>query len=741
MTALKRSQQLQEVQQTHFRQLNHSGFLDRKHFLEICEIIYDIPHLIRIRHLRRYVRLFTHCTCSDLSGDDIRYATATEIINKGYYLIQRHEIELYIPKGFKICPIDFDGICNHIHTVVTNTLIWRSIQKEKLNNLVAQLQEALSNSDELNIDRVARFISSRLHMTVSLIEKRTDRIGYQAPRQRILSLTRAVNRANIGPSVNAKIITSYIIRRLREDRFSDMGLPLTGTMNALLDDSLDGAKLIQISGDTIFPNTSVRGRTYIILPLCRSIEPRSRRNQLFLISKRGPGTILHTEIYLIQELISYYFDHLLRERQQRLIVNTTRRINDLHRLANLKSMDLLTEYENTFTTIMREIIWTTASYKCSFWQYSPEQYVLKLKHLVDLDRGRIRSITQLPESVISVGKFDSSSIVNCFVNAILKPEPLYIDDVRFPMRYLDKTGRQMRAIVPPQERTQSEVVIPIYEAATPVGVLYCASRVLDAFESDIWYLQSVGALLSELRTATHRKLDSSFVAERLAAFDAYHELGTQIQILLRGHPEVLQIVRKFLDLDRIAPAPQAIQLRLHMEAIVEELRQEFSLIQLQDVCEEVFERVKIQTNVPTFSVDENKHRALVFILKNFLANAFRHRPRGFSSTLTVEFEACRGLKQRGGKGASSSAGVMRIENTITPSLRSDLVSQLGQRSIAAAGRFPRRGLHLVGLVTRHIGGTFSAFQTSPRSARRASGERTRIVLRIPMTAGEEGVAR
>jgi hypothetical protein len=718
---------LSRIRNTQLTTLYQLGLLRIEHLKALFEILTHVPYLFRVRYNNRIVKIFT---VSNTNEADQNGTSNWEFSHNGFVRYRSPDCELFVKRHSTVSRNWANDLCQHAGLIIHNTLVWRSLQKERLNALSADLRKALTESQELNIDKLAVFISRRLSVSIALVEKRTERLDYRTGRSfgEKVEYQRSRSREKTEKSIAT---TAYVLRRMKSGRFFERGFEVQRALSEKAGLALRGGKLIEVSGEEIGGSVTSTGSA-ILFPLCRSTEPKSQRNQLFLVSGRR-NDIGQDDIHIIQELISYYFDHLLRGRQQQVLTGIAKDINELHRKPIFDLNRMEEEYEATVEAIVREVIWTTPSYRCSIWEYSPKFHALIPKKVLAYKGGVVAKPPKFFSQAISIHQFDRSSIVNCFSSALLTEASIYIGDVRKPERYIRASGggRELKRIIAPGDYTQSEISVPLFEAGAPVGVLYAESRLIDAYDSELWYFQAIGSLLSELRTSQNRRMDASFVAEKLSLFDSLHDLGPQVDVILKDQPDLRKWVRDFFELDRTEDPLSGRLIVLNFREAVDSLRQEFSY-QLRDTMDEVFSSIKVRANVPIFRTLERTSISFRFILKNLISNAFRYRVQQFSSSLTIAFDRPRGIVVTRAQ-QEAGQGLVRIEYTIEPPLPESLVRQLGKRSIAAAGRAPRRGLYLVGLVTRQLGGTFHA--TSSVDQRR-----TRIVLRIPLSneGGLEG---
>jgi hypothetical protein len=528
------AERLISIRDAQLRTLYQSGLLRKEHLRELFAILKGVPYLFRVRYNNRIVRIFTFSNTEDCGED----ATAWEFAQKGFVTYKSPDCELFVRRRSSMSRDWISDLCQHAGLITHNTLIWRSLQKERLNSLSADLRKALTESEELNIDKLALFVSRRLSVSVALVEKRTERAGYRTGRSFGDRIEHERSKTREKTSKGASK-TTFILRRMKSGRFFARGCEVQPPLADKADIALRGGKLIEVAGDEVGKDHASIASA-VLFPLCRSTEPRSQRNQLFLVSSRRTEIGQH-DIHIIQELISYYFDHLLRGRQQQALTSIVKEINELHRKPIIELDRMEEEYEKTVEAVVREIIWTTPSYRCSIWEYSPQFHALIPKKVLAYKGGVLAKPPRFFSQAISVHQFDRSSIVNCFSSALLSERAIYIGDVRKPERYI--RSRELKRIIAPGDYTQSEISVPIFESGTPIGVLYAESRLIDAYDSELWYFQAIGALISELRAAQNRRMDASFVAERLSLFDSLHDLGPQVDIILKDQPDLRQWVR------------------------------------------------------------------------------------------------------------------------------------------------------------------------------------------------------
>lgn len=702
--------QFNRLRKRQFSTLYKSGFLPKDSFFSVCELLTAIPHLIQVHHRKRIVALFTHCNISDLDNSHLNYP-------KLYRFVKEHDCTLFFPKSHLSYKKLLSEICQHLNFIAHNTLVWNSMDKDLLNRYSDLLRRQLNEIKRLNVDDLATFIGSKLDVSISLVEKRSVRPALKSGTPITGWSTRGLRAKEPALKATSEI---FVVRRLVADRFAENGPRLSPAEGKLADEALRGGKLIEVS-----PASNSRARTRpqrILFPLCRSTEPKSPRAQLFLVSNRR-GTLSQSDIFLIQELISYYFDHLLRNYQHDLLTSTVARIRLMQQELSVGLLDRSHDPLAMIDEILTSLVWTTYAYRCSYWQYSSQYHAIHLVAGKSYRLGQFKCDLDIPRKTIGVNQFDRSSMANCFYFAHTN-EPLYIANVRHPDRSLG--GRQMKEIIAPSTETQSELLVPVFEGATPIGVLYCESRILDGLKNDTWFLKSIASLISELLTSVAKRRDAALFVERLSHFDSFHDLSTQLEIALKGHGDVLKRVQRVLDLDRDELSALADQrtISLDFAKVVDSVRNLFAF-HLKEIREEIFSRVHVRPGTPMFKVSEHEYRAFFFVIKNLVTNSFRHGKNGFSTRLTIAFERAANL---GRSAQRSHNGIIRLEYLIDPALSTEIVPLLGHRPIPTKGRPPRRGLYLVGVVCRQFGGTFEAVPS-------VDGKRTCIVLRIPM-AGE-----
>jgi hypothetical protein len=759
-----------EIRKSHLARLYKSGLLQLDDLRELFAILDPIPYLFNVRYdigdiLLKDVTIFQISSASRKEEGDILSNVASEgdetspssapklsswlklradklgrlakenprealarqkkrTAPSGFFRIEGPDCELFVGSQAQPARAVLEEICQYASLVVHNTLAWRSLQKDRLNQLSYRLLKDLTVSERFNIDSLAAFIALQMGVTIGLLEKRTKNKQ---------SIAGADQRANGSPEKKARpkkagTQTVFVLRRSDLGHFSEQGTEVQASLAEKAEISLRGAKLIEVNSKEIDGGSEFANS--VLFPLSRSTEPHSQRNQLFLVS-RPQSQIDQNDIHLIEELISYFFDQMQRVEQQGAITAIVKEINQLQRKPVGEPSDMELDYQGALDRIVRNIISTTACYRCSIWEYSAQSHSLVPGMTLAYKAGTIQKPPDAFITAAALNLFNKSSVVNCFTSALATDEPLYIGDVRKFEKYIRKRdddgkleehihARDLLQIIPPPSYTQSEISIPIFEAGTPVGVLYAESRLIDAFDAELQYFQTMGSLLSELRTAQNRRLDSSFVARRLSLFDRLHDLGPEIDLIFKSQPEFRDAIKNFFELDRPDQISDYTPTEIDLKKILEGLKSDFGY-QWPGTLAKVFSQVSVQENVPVFDGHEHAEASIHFILKNFISNALNKRSG--SSSLKLRFEQPRGLKSQ--EGPPTARGILRIEYSISPPLAPDLIEQLGKRSISAAGLTPRRGLYIVGLVTRHLGGTFSAVPGD-------DGLRTNIILRIPV---------
>jgi hypothetical protein len=714
--------ELSRLREKHLIELYRSGFLDRSAFDEANSLLSTFPHIVRVKSMERFVAAFTSSTLPNMDP-----RTPIDIlIAEGCFQIKRHDCEFITLTKYKLNKSFFIDVCDHLNLIIHNTLIWRSIQKEKLNAYTSMLQQQLAETSELNVDRLAAFIQENLAVNVSLVEARTALENYKSGRL----VLRARRRADGALSKRRPI---FILRKFVRKRFLDRGPQLSHPLHVFSSEALAGGKLIEVQRGTPLTARRVCSCTLLLFPLCRSTEPTSLRKQIFMVH-RARRAISEWEIILIQEIISFYFDHLVRYRQQRQLTTTANSIREVYHYSD-DSMEALDSFLlSCLRQILTELNWTTQSFRTSYWRYDARYNALSPLYIVGYRDGKIQEFERLAINSIPVRNSRTSSIVSTFVNATVVREPLHIGDTRRPVKYIE--NRRLDDIIAPYDLTQSEIMVPIYQAQTPVGVLYGESRLLDAFSGQEWFFAAMGSLVSELITAVDRRRDAALVSDKLSTLDAFHELSPNIEILLRHSP--VDVREKFRALFEIAdtdgetskfrPGSLTAIREINFSLLFGEILSDFGF-NSSATMEAVKRGIKIRRSVEVIKTTEYEYSAYRFIFKNLISNAFKNQPAGYRTVIAITFskpELGFGIRSPAyEEGRNDVFGLVQVHVSITPALDPQIIHQMGRASVSRPKSAPRRGMQLVGLVARQLGGTFEAFSSIDR-------RKTRLLIQIPL---------
>ena len=713
---IQREKTLSDLKNRHLTILYNYGFLPKSAFDELSSFLKEVCHLIRIKHENRFIGLFFSTNIGELNKD----SKEEVLLSKGFTKVIRHDCQLFFHSSADKHKHIFIDICEHANLIVHNTLIWKSMEKERLNIYTRSLQENLKKSGKLNIEVLARFVSEKINVEIKLIEKRSYRDGYKAGQDLIPTSSRSKKKQK-------KLLTKFVSRTLQDGSFSENACSISDLDSRLSAEALSGAKLMKISSKLAsHGQKKIKHIDKILFPLCRSSDSRSTRTQLFQVSRKKNG-LNQDDVYIIQELISYYFDKLLHDRQHRLIYTIVNEINKLNRSHVLRAQYDQNKFESILFDLLTEILWTTTAYRCSFWMYSARYHAFVPIVNVAYKKGEITDKLPFVKKSISARLFNTSAIVNCFERAYISSKPLYIDDTRNASKYMRKNG--LKNLINPPILTQSELFVPIYQGATPIGVLYSESRLLDAFKQELWFFQSIASLISDFHTTIHLARDSMFVAEKLSCLDAYHELDGILDMRLNHDPELLKWIKEILDFNRNEYVGDMLEgkAKLVFLEMLDRLREDFGM-QLKSVSNDIFSLIKLMPSLPDLFIADHKRRAIQFIIKNFISNAFRYKSEG-STSITIGFYRSKLIKSESEFEGFGIEGLLHIDCSIDPPLPQEILNDLGQKVVDSHGRTPRRGLLLVGIVSRQLGGTFQAIQDS-------KGQKTRLVIRIPIAAEE-----
>ncbi|MGH6846288.1 MAG: hypothetical protein ACREC0_02280 [Methylocella sp.] len=228
---------------------------------------------------------------------------------EGYEYTKLSNVEMAFPNNSILTSSIIRSVESHLNIIIQKTMIWKSALKDHLNRLSRDLSTKLETATEMNVDALAIFIGENMHVSISLVDKRTEKPGYKSgrfcspsegpqtrqndpPRRDIdenLSMTRADPTeltiapgdgevASAGPAAEPRrdsAETRFLLRQLQGTRFIDSGEALDEKAAALCDQALQGGKVIEIEIGHSRGEGDPGSNRRILFPLCRSTERKS----------------------------------------------------------------------------------------------------------------------------------------------------------------------------------------------------------------------------------------------------------------------------------------------------------------------------------------------------------------------------------------------------------------------------------------------------------------------------------
>lgn len=680
---------LQRLIDRHFADLTRYGLLPAEAITEAIHALGTKPYMFAVRSHGREVGFLRRAEGAEalISEDteEVHYQNCHIVISNG---AGRDEV-----RAVRV-------LLRHCQFIFLNTIVWKNLQKRRHRELYEKLRLKVAENDEnIRIETLPRLIKDELGIKVEIVER--VRLPTDVKRAgKIHFVRRGLGRRKTREG--AKQITDpFLVRLIQRE-------------------ALDRATTLDVTS-YLRPNSDRRDPV-VVIPLCRSSAPRASRSQLFLLRGTKSRPLTQEDITAVEAVVTFFLEEVLYNRQRDYILSMLGEIA----LAGVGRIDDIEEqWSRVLQQSLARIVTDTTAYRCSYWQLDQKHSVIRPERMATYERGKLQTRFQVAETRIKPTQLHGSSIA--YVMAGAEGEGyLIVNDCNNPKS--DLSGKMIRSIIKPSGETQSEMAVQMREHAVPFGVILAESRLDHGFDSDKWYIRAVAALLSEYRRTLFQRLDSSYVAERLSLFDSSHDLDVFIDVNLKEVPEIADRLRSVLRLGLHDREEESEAREFEISDIIESIKEDY-VARSRLVREAVFGRIHLD-NVPPMLGTRQFERAVGYILKNLISNAFRYEEQS-KTTIGIRVEAKSmswvGVADRykGAWGDIQIGAVLRIDCVITPPIIDAIETQIGKRSVLNATRGGRRGLYLVGLIVRQLAGGFEVHRTP-------DNRRTKLVIRIPV---------
>ena len=586
-------------------------------------------------------------------------------------------------------------VVRHCQFILLNTLVWKNFQKKRHRDLYERLRnEIKATDDNITIETLPRLLKRQLGISVEIVERVAEERATFFVRRTKLGQLRSEGKRIDDPKLVRLIDVEALGRATTLDVTAEIGGERPGREDPI-----------------------------VLVPLCRSSAPSSSRSQLFLLhgSRRRPLT--QQDITTVEAVITFFLDEVLYSRQRDYILTM------LGEIVAASSDDHALDHEIMYQTVLQRtlnrIVTDTTAYRCSTWCLKHSTNYICSDKMASYESGRLRSSYTVAQQRIRSSHYRQSSIAYVMRGAEGTGH-LIIHNCANPQADLDK--KQIRGIIKPTGETQSEMAVQVRCGAVPHSVLLVESRLVRGLQSDAWYIRTLCFLLSELRRVLEAKLDSAYITERLSLFDNSHDLDVFIDLNLRNEPEIADSLRSFLKLGVHDQDASENQVEFAIEELISKIRITYAPRAPESV-QRIFDKVHID-NVPMLVGSLSTREGILYIFKNLISNAFRYEHLS-TSTIGIRIEAD---SSSWANSAQSSPGgelprglgqVLRIDCVITPALDATLEGKIGKRRITHGDRGGRRGLYLVGLIVRQLGGVFEIDRSK-------DGSKSKLVIRLPV---------
>jgi two-component sensor histidine kinase len=597
-------------------------------------------------------------------------------------------------------------LLQHCQFIVLNTLAWKNQQKVLHRRLYEELRHKINaDDDNIRIDALPSLLKTEIGVDIEIVERVRSGGADRDP----------------GP-------IQFVRRRIKSNGEADRIELITdpALIRLIQREALNKATTLDVT--EYFRSEYDRRGPIVMVPLCRSSASKSARAQLFLLRGTHAAPLRQHHIAAVEAVVTFFLEEVLYQRQRDFIFEMIERISIV---ATEPAKDVDEEFLKLLDIALARIVTDTAAYRCSYWHFDQKLDKIRVDRMATYERGRLQRNFHTATRHINANDVKRSSIA--YVLAGAEGDGfLTINDCGFPKP--DFRGRSLETIIRPSGETQSEFLAQVRDNAVPFGVILAESRLDSAFEADQWFIRSVSALLSEFLRTLQNRQDSFYVADRFSLFDADHDLDTFVSVNLRSEPEVQRTLRDFLRIGRTKEPATPVSGQYRVRDLIEEIKEDYIALTAQ-TRDEVFRRVHVD-DVPLLHGSSQMQRALGYILKNLISNAFKYDEISKTTigiSLAPRSTPWVGLRRKlsNPDTVPRSEAVLRIDCIITPAFEEHIEQQIGRRSVVDATRGGRRGLYLVGLMVRQMAGAFHVHRSKDK-------RRTIMVIRLPVETFGEG---
>lgn len=586
-------------------------------------------------------------------------------------------------------------VVRHCQFVLLNTLVWKNFQNKRYRELYEGLRSEIEATDDnVTIETLPKLLKRQLGIAVEIVERVSEE-----------QASFFVRRSRAGQ------------RRADGKKIDDLKL-----VRLIDNEALSKAATLDVTTE-IGGSRRKRENMIVLVPLCRSSAESSTRSQLFMLrgSRRRPLT--QQDIATVQAVVTFFLDEVLYGRQRDYILTM------LGEIAAASSEDVGFDKEEIYESILQRtlnrIVTDTTAYRCSMWHLDQSSNHISSDMMASYENGRLQRRYVVAQQRIKASNVMQSSIAyvmrgaegqgHLIINNCANPQP-------------DLIGKKIRGIVKPTGETQSEMAVQVRCGAVPHSVLLVESRLVRGVQSDAWYIQTLCFLLSELRRVIEGKLDSAYITERLSLFDNSHDLDVFIDLNFPDDNELRDSLRQFLKIGVHDYDSFATQVVFDINDLIRTIEKSYSA-RASAAVRRIFSKIHVD-DVSKLASSLSAREGILYILKNLISNAFRYEAKS-TTTLGIRIEpnatswavSTRPLNER--ELPRGTGQILRIDCVITPALDATLEGRIGKYRIAHGDRGGRRGLYLVGLIVRQLGGIFEV-------GRSRDDSKSKLVIRLPV---------
>lgn len=740
---------LNNIVNKHIKMLGQGCFINISEFIETLEII---PSCVDIKVLTKY-------KSTDGKGDSIfkivrrltferkggvikllpfyksRWKYYSSLLKRNYMDWDNHLI-LLIPKRFSVPEEIRLRVQQHLNILATQTQIWRNLQKDHSISIIKKFRDSVNlfefshlkhGVDSLDhFEEIYNQLSTHLKYIIAVA---TRTIG----KDDVFGFSKLVH--SPGP-FKISFISNF--QSVENDglTFEIEKLLNKKEIKHLCSESLLTTKVIDATIDVDVAN---RFKQFIILPIAKSTDIRSKRLELLLLINRDAPKLTYPDILAFQELISLHDKNFAYMIQDQLLSDLACVLTDIQSFPEMywsKSYDKI--FKNLAKSITESIVKATRAHSCTI-------------RLADLSHEKLIKLSVYQEKtghsecediLIESQKYES---LNAFTFCEFK---YFSGRCYVPISNMippKLSSRGLKSCLVRRDKTQSEICFAITQGSSAVGTINIESRALHGFDEHLLFLETVSMLISNIYNSLIQVSDAKFITERLSLLNRVHDLKNYIDKIEDIDKQFGEFLRKYiLEINKANinyERPYYHVRQKHVEiSITEMINNAIELFSIYGkAANDAASTIKIINNMPIFESAPNYKIALNHIIEHLVNNIISYNMSYNKpiSSMYINFKELSSKNKSYMRHVNNKSldhqqydpllrserppikllkniineslyknSIITIDYHIDLELDSKMVQNLGRRMVfnPDTGKL-RLGFFMIGLIVRKLGGT------------------------------------